>query len=96
MSEKLETIIILKKGRKQVKKVKPGDIVNTILSSTNFEFQNTFTRKVFLNYCFHTNFEPHFIERKTRNVLDKATKKVKCYIIYGNKNNFHKTIEGLI
>lgn len=94
--EKLNKVILLKKGSPKIQKKKPRDIINMVMASTNFEFQNFFTRYVFLSYCFSSNFEPDFVDRNTRNILKKALKKTKCYVVYGDRTNFHKTIRRLI
>ncbi len=96
MFEKLKKVILLKKGNPKIEKKKPEDIINMIMASTNFEFQNFFTRYVFLSYCFSSNFEPDFVDKNTRKILKKALKKTKCYVVYGDRTNFHKTIRRLV
>jgi len=95
-SEKIENIIFLKKGKPKIEKKDPEDMINMILASTNFEFQDFFTRNVFLSYCFSSNFEPDFVDKNTRKILKKALRNIKCFIVYGDRNNFHKTIRRLI
>lgn len=94
--EKLKKIVFLKKGNRRIERKKPRDIINTMLASTVFEFQNSFTRQVFLSYCFSNNFDPDFVEKNTRKILDKSLKKADCYVVYGDRSNFHKTIERLL
>ena len=94
--EKLKKLIIIKKGSVKIEKRNPKDIINMIIASTNYEFQNYFTRSIFLHYCFINNFDTDFIDKNTKKILLKALKNVECFVVYGNKNNFYKTIRGLV
>jgi len=95
-SEKIKKLILLKKGSPKIQKKKPEDILNVIKASTDFEFQNFFTRYVFLSYCFSNNFESNFVDKNTDKILRLALKRMKCYVVYGDRSNFHKTIRELV
>ena len=83
---KLEKIIILKKGR--IETLNKSDMIDSIIASTQYEFQNSVTRDFFLFYCFSCHFKPDFIETTTRKILSKTLKKVDCYVAHGNRSTF--------
>lgn len=96
MHEKINMLIFLKKGKPKTEEKAPEDIINILLASTDFEFQNFFTRYTFLTYCFSNNFDPGFIDRESKTILSKFLRRVKCYVVYGDRSNFQKIIEDLI
>lgn len=95
-SVKIDKVLFLKKGSPKVGKVELDNMINMILASTNIAFQNTFTRHIFLSYCLTSGFDPNFIEKDSRKILKKVLKKVSCYVVYGDRTNFHKTIDDLV
>lgn len=93
---KLDKVVFLRKGDPKIEHVEPNDIINSIIISTLYEFQNDFTRQTFLRYCFISNFDVGFVEKETRKILSKAFRGIECYNLYGDRNNYHKTIKKLI
>lgn len=95
-SEKLDKVILLKRGTPKISTVDVDEIINMMLASSSFEFQNSFTRQLFLGYCFSNGFDPSFVENKTKKILKRTLRKTDCYVASGNRKTFHKTISKIM
>lgn len=89
----LNKIFFLSRGQRKIEEIDSKRTINMIISSTNYEFQGFLPRSIFLSYCFSSLFPPDLIESRTREILKEAFKNKKCFLVYGDRNNFHKTIK---
>lgn len=84
---------LMKHPRPFIKNVNPEVLINKIIVSTYKAIESVLSRRVLLAYSLLNDY-PIFSKNEKRmfEILKKALKNVKCFIVGGNRNNFYKFI----
>ncbi len=86
---KLEKVYFLETGRGKTLINKPKAINRIISSTIQSFFDHYLSNKMFYAYCYLTGFDPGYVEKSMRKILEKTLKK-NSLILRSDKKEFHK------
>lgn len=65
-----------------------------ITGTTHTLFGNYFTKEAFYAYCYLNDFDPNYIEKKMKEILNKGLGK--CTIVRSREKDFYKYIDKIL